>query len=411
MNKTDLQALLTDRYRRDNWKALLLGVFHDNGAKVTFDENPVQVLPSTRAAEYHTINLYRIGDLHLADGKTIALFEAEVQNTRIAKNRVGLRNLVAREIVPNFQDGAFAVFYSKDEQEWRFSFITKYEEWDTLNGELQKVETAPKRYTYLFGSPHETFRTAIGRLLKLQESLQTLQDISDAFSVAKLSKEFFEEYKKRYESFCAYLYAAEDHRKNVFGLTGQEDETTRLRKEKAIRDFVKKMLGRLVFLHFVQKKGWMGVPAGSAEGDWSGGEANFLQRLFLEAPQPEHFHSQILERLFYQTLNTRRPADRFDAPWGSVKVPYLNGGLYDNDFPRGNGVDFPPEKFADLFQFFNQYNFTIDENRGDEHEVGIDPEMLGHIFENLLEDNKDKGAYYTPRKSSTTCAGRACCNT
>ena len=48
--------------------------------------------------------------------------------------------------------------------------------------------------------------------------------------------------------------------------------------------------------------------------------------------------------------------------------------------------------------FFYQYNFTIDENDPNDAEVGIDPEMLGRIFENLLEDNKDKGAFYTPKE-------------
>jgi hypothetical protein len=51
-----------------------------------------------------------------------------------------------------------------------------------------------------------------------------------------------------------------------------------------------------------------------------------------------------------------------------------------------------------LADFFSAYNFTIDENDPDDSEVGIDPEMLGHIFENLLEDNKDKGAFYTPKE-------------
>ena len=59
---------------------------------------------------------------------------------------------------------------------------------------------------------------------------------------------------------------------------------------------------------------------------------------------------------------------------------------------------FPADYFADLFDFFNQYNFTIDENDPNDAEVGIDPEMLGRIFENLLEDNKDKGAFYTPKE-------------
>ena len=51
-----------------------------------------------------------------------------------------------------------------------------------------------------------------------------------------------------------------------------------------------------------------------------------------------------------------------------------------------------------LLDFFASYNFTIDENDPDDAEVGVDPEMLGRIFENLLEDNKDKGAFYTPKE-------------
>lgn len=63
-----------------------------------------------------------------------------------------------------------------------------------------------------------------------------------------------------------------------------------------------------------------------------------------------------------------------------------------------NFLTFPKEYFNNLFEFFNEYNFTIDENDPYENEVGIDPEMLGHIFENLLEDNRDKGAFYTPNQ-------------
>lgn len=54
--------------------------------------------------------------------------------------------------------------------------------------------------------------------------------------------------------------------------------------------------------------------------------------------------------------------------------------------------------FQSLFDFFDSYNFTIDENDPNDAEVGVDPEMLGKIFENLLEDNKDKGAFYTPKE-------------
>jgi hypothetical protein len=62
---------------------------------------------------------------------------------------------------------------------------------------------------------------------------------------------------------------------------------------------------------------------------------------------------------------------------------------------------FPEDYFKRLFDFLDSYNFTIDENDTEDAEIGIDPEMLGRIFENLLEDNKDKGAFYTPKEIVT----------
>ena len=76
----------------------------------------------------------------------------------------------------------------------------------------------------------------------------------------------------------------------------------------------------------------------------------------------------------------------------------MNGGLFERDSLDELQVRFPKEYFADLFDLFDQYNFTIDENDPNDAVVGVDPEMLGLIFENLLEDNKDKGAFYTPKK-------------
>jgi hypothetical protein len=80
------------------------------------------------------------------------------------------------------------------------------------------------------------------------------------------------------------------------------------------------------------------------------------------------------------------------------EVPYLNGGLFEDDTLDRMRVRFPSEMFRKLFGFFEEYNFTIDENDPNDAVVGVDPEMLGKIFENLLEDNKDKGAFYTPKE-------------
>jgi len=137
---------------------------------------------------------------------------------------------------------------------------------------------------------------------------------------------------------------------------------------------------------------------------WENGEKRFMQQLFNDFSDKAHFHSKCLTKLFFETLNIRRNNDVFEVEglegklYGS-RVPYLNGGLFDTDKPEGVlKIDFPEKYFIDLLDFFEQYNFTIDENSPDDHEVGIDPEMLGHIFENLLEENRDKGPFYTPKE-------------
>jgi hypothetical protein len=166
--------------------------------------------------------------------------------------------------------------------------------------------------------------------------------------------------------------------------------------EKGIRDFNKKLLGRIVFLYFIQKKGWLGVPSKS---DWGKGEFDFLSNLFKNTKNPDLFYSELLSKLFFDTLNTKRKDDLIELVKGEpCRIPYLNGGLFEEDDKKHRNLIFPANLFKSLFDFFNQYNFTIYEDDPNDHTVAVDPEMLGHIFENLLEDNKDKGAYYTPKE-------------
>ena len=174
--------------------------------------------------------------------------------------------------------------------------------------------------------------------------------------------------------------------------------------DKLVRDYIKQMLGRITFLHFLQKKGWMGV---SESGKWGEGDQQFMRNLFLCATdeQKANFLDAVLEPLFDRGLDTDRSAehDIFDThvalEHGSrVRIPYLNGGLFERNSLDEIDTQFPADFFADLLDFFYHYNFTIDENDPNEAQVGADPEMLGRIFENLLEDNKDKGAFYTPKE-------------
>ena len=82
-----------------------------------------------------------------------------------------------------------------------------------------------------------------------------------------------------------------------------------------------------------------------------------------------------------------------------MRIPYLNGGLFEENPAEKpfRSFDFPAKLFQELFAFFARFNFTIDESDPIDIEIGVDPEMLGRIFEALLEDNKEKGAYYTPK--------------
>ena len=235
-----------------------------------------------------------------------------------------------------------------------------------------------------------------------------VKDIENAFNVEALSNEFFGKYKSEYDSFVEYITGKRYVKKGGKYVEAQTHAPHPTlypafgSNDKLVRDYVKKLLGRIVFLHFLQKKGWLGVPAGK---DWGDGDRSFMLHLFENASeeQKDNFLDEVLEGLFADGLDCDR-SDRNDLydtkveGFRNCRIPYLNGGLFERDPLDEKTVKFPAEYFDSLLTMLSQYNFTIDENDPDDAEVGIDPEMLGRIFENLLEDNKDKGAFYTPKE-------------
>ncbi|SET99454.1 Eco57I restriction-modification methylase domain-containing protein [Hymenobacter actinosclerus] len=358
---------------------------------------------SDRVAAKRQLGVVQLGGSNLfGEATRLAIVEVELQPgvMNIARNRVGLRGLTFGLIDGEQANGVLAFYHDPEQPNYRFSFLTRQSAFDDATGDVISTTTHPKRFTYVLGK-QEACTTAAKRLewLSLQKPTATLEHVREAFSVEKLNKEFFGKYKEYYERFWQFL--AQNHRE-VFlpGVAVPDKSAEKLKQEKPIRDFTKKLLGRLVFLHFLQRKGWLGCP--NAASKWEGGDQTFLLSLFERYPDKEHFHSQALTELFFRTLNNpNRENFRFQVGGmrQACKVPYLNGGLFDNDEPAAANLDFPAKYFAELLDFFAQYNFTIDENRPDDHEVGIDPEMLGHIFENLLEENREKnGAFYTPRE-------------
>ena len=231
-------------------------------------------------------------------------------------------------------------------------------------------------------------------LEKLKKDLKSCSTFEEMFlkfqkslSIDIVSDNFFKEYTKIFREVVKY---ATDNKKIISNFKAYDDP------QKAIRDYVKMLMGRIVFIQFLQRKGWMGVPAGDAS--WSDGDSEFLQNLFERSSDKDHFVSKILIPLF-KDMNEERIDDRAGNWLGEdVKIPYLNGGLFDMDEYKSVKFDLPQDLMKEMLDFFRSYNFTIDENSQDSIEVGVDPEMLSRIFENLLEDNKEKGAFYTPKE-------------
>lgn len=367
MNQAYLKNILSAKFDFDIWKDLLEKIFPK-----------VEVFTSVaKIADSHVKDGGHVGNIRLDDGRSLAIFRFEVtDNVQISRNRKSLRDIAAKYVDQGLIHGALVFYYSQNQDDYRLTFIAK-QTYFNESGELVKKETAPKRYTFLLGK-NEPCTTAANRLIELANKKNYgsiyLTDVTDAFSVERLNKEFFNGYKAQYKKFVDTLSDTKQH-----------------------RDYVKKLLGRLVFLQFLQKKGWMGIPASNAK--WEGGDKNYLSKLVDNYANNNRLLSDVLELLFFKTLNEKRNGDIADGKLGeNIKIPYLNGGLFDKDRIDELDIDFPYSYFKDLMDFFSQYNFTIDENDPDDSEVGIDPEMLGHIFENLLEDNKDKGAFYTPKE-------------
>ena len=311
-------------------------------------------------------NSYYIGRQTDADGRELGFFYTRVaQGSDVRRKRVGLRKMIAPYLKYDV-DAAIAVF--ADENHWRLSYIC----------DMKEGVTNAKRFSYILGDEQGQYKTPLERLdtIYAKRGRFVLNDLREAFSVDALSDEFFDEYHIHYDRIVAELARQ--------GKTGA-----------VYHDYVKKLMGRIVFLHFLQKKGWLC------------GDTNFMLNTFSQSNRRSDYLESVLEPLFFGILNTE-PAKREQVfsrngwqqslveKWASI--PYLNGGLFERDDVDNLRIVLPESIFSNLFAFLASYNFTVDENDPDDAEIGVDPEMLGKIFESLLEDNKAKGAFYTPKE-------------
>ena len=436
------KEIIESKYNRESWQQLLHDIFLN---KVTFHNSPGKVHVSSHLAK-EALNL---GYIKLSDGLTIAIYEVELSdNVDIERNRRGIRDMLTTDWRTNHA-GAFMFCYRKNESILRFSYVS--ETWGfNKQGEYEKISTDTKRYTYLLGEGRGC-HTAIKQFGKLKESKQALTDITEAFSVETLTKQFYK------DLFEWYQWAIDDSTQVTFpnNITTEDDDRDDVEK-KVIR-----MITRIMFVWFIKQKDL--VPNRIFDIEYL---STILKEFDPYSTTVGNYYNAILQNLFFATLNraiedengnTRkfatstkrdiktlyRYAEMFSISEQEVinlfsEVPFLNGGLFEcldktryidgveqcynfdgfsrNDARFADGrykhravvpniLFFEPEK--GLLSILSRYNFTIEENSPEEQQVALDPELLGKVFENLLgaynPETKEtarnqSGSFYTPRE-------------
>ncbi|MBN1125071.1 MAG: Eco57I restriction-modification methylase domain-containing protein [Sedimentisphaerales bacterium] len=394
---------------------LLINVFNDFDSSKTM--GPWQGNRVFQPFRDHISSFKRIGQYRDPQGTVLDVLTVKVsQGTKLERARTTLRNLAieylkGRNAISEYRDTVLVAFYADDTKDWRLSFI-KLETISYRNDEgkikTKNQITSARRYSFLVGEnePSHTAQQQFVPLLQDTFNNPTLSQLEEAFNIEKVTKEFFTKYKELF-------HKVQEHLEDL------------LKKDKTIREdfesksietsaFAKKLLGQIVFLYFIQKKGWLGVPK---EKNFGEGDKSFLRSLFKKATtEGKNYFNDYLEFLFYEALAIERKSA--DPSWYkpfNCRIPFLNGGLFEpiadydwenteivipNDIFSNTEVNKEGDIGTGVLDVFDRYNFTVKEDEPLEKEVAVDPEMLGKVFENLLEvkDRKSKGTYYTPRE-------------
>jgi adenine-specific DNA-methyltransferase len=452
MTKVDITNVFGNPYDPEKYISFISELF--NGNIIRLAANPIYLIGS--GYQDH-IKSYTEFASYKNEFDRILILAVELHNeSQLLHARSRQRNFTRKLLEKNDFNAALIAFYVEGyEEDWRFSFV-QLENNSTEQGGLKNL-TPCKRSSYLFGQnePSHMAKRQWHDLL-LAETNPTLQDIKAVFSVEWLTKEFFEKYKEKYLELKEHLdadptfqdvspekgFTSEEFAKKVLGQLSflyflqkkgwlgvptvpveiaseewdkiyQSMETELARHvfdrafhkvtdnhyqldQEAIRDFSDEE-GEIVAQAFKE------TPHYRLFGE---GDKRFIRTLFTQKKQ-QSFYTEVLEPLFYLALNNKRGASHY-FPRLNCRIPYLNGGVFEPidryDWKRSNfhipDDFFSNEKETGILDIFDLYNFTLNESEPWETEVAIDPEMLGKIFENLLDvkDRKSKGAFYTPRE-------------
>jgi hypothetical protein len=293
-------------------------------------------------------------------------------------SRTAERTIVNR-LLQNYPYALF-VFSNNDETHWHFVNV-KYDR-DTSKRRIFRRITV---------EPGERLRTAAERLSMLD--LETIsrdlfgiaplaiqQRHDQAFDVEAVTRAFYDDYHKQFKTLQNSLEAATNDRAWA-------------------HDYALQFINRVMFVYFVQRKRWLNNDSEFL--------ASFWKEYKTTTTETDRFVADWLQVLFFEAFNNRfAPRLYFSAALNNalVQAPYLNGGLFrENELDRKYEIALADDQFESLFTMLEKYNFTIREDSPLDQEVAVDPEMIGKVYESLVnvsteaDERGEIGIFYTPR--------------
>jgi hypothetical protein len=196
--------------------------------------------------------------------------------------------------------------------------------------------------------------------------IETSRRVRATFDVEKVTKKFYEQFKKEHDTFLKFIKG--------------------IPEEHLQRWYVSVMLNRLMFIYFIQKKGFLS------------GDNNYLANKLEETKQrgKDLFYSKFLCPLFFEGFAKREEQRSQEINRLLGRIPYLNGGLFlkhQIEDLHGEKIEVPDKAFERIFEFFEQYDWHLDD-RPTRTGREINPDVLGYVFEKYI-NQKEMGAYYT----------------
>jgi type I restriction-modification system DNA methylase subunit len=370
-------------------------------------------LPFDAAPTELTFDWSAEGDLHVNEGSAQHLKDGIVRQLRPLEGnqpwgiflveftdgriyRTALRQIL-RGLVPNRRRSAHFPVWNRE----NLLFICTTHDYDRFTFAHFRGDVSQRAILSTFG--WDRSETALRTLCEFNlkalqfpehpaDSVCWLQQWQEAFKVEKVTEEFFRVYRNVFDDVVGAIGGRDVGAIHELPLR-QEEESGRL--------FVQKLFNRLMFIRFLEKKGWLSLK----------GRKDYLQALWDDYQATKHqtsnpsFNRDRLKLLFFSGLSTPNEVNLIGINRGGLlreligEVPYLNGGLFEEEMDdRDPQIVVPDEAIEPILKkLFYRFNFTVTESTPLDIEVAVDPEMLGRIFEELVTGRHESGSYYTPK--------------